>query len=271
MPELPEVETTRRSLAPSLEGRIIVAARVHERRLRWPIPPGFEADIAGARVSHLDRRAKYLLIVTDRGTLLAHLGMSGRLTVVPGDRPRVAHDHVDLVLDDHRALRYHDPRRFGSLHWLAPEAPTHALLAHLAPEPFDPVFDADYLHRVTRGRRVAIKHVLMNAQLVTGVGNIYASEALFRAGVSPRIAARRLTKARCAALVDAVRETLGRAIERGGTTLRDYVDGDGDPGGFQTETAVYDRAGQPCVRCGTTIKGFRQGQRSTYWCPGCQR
>ncbi|MCU0868166.1 MAG: bifunctional DNA-formamidopyrimidine glycosylase/DNA-(apurinic or apyrimidinic site) lyase [Burkholderiales bacterium] len=270
MPELPEVETTRRSLAPALDGRRIVRAVVRDRRLRWPIPADFEADVAGRRIVRVDRRAKYLLIVTDAGTLLGHLGMSGRMTVVPADRPPVAHDHVDLVLDDGHALRFHDPRRFGSLHWLAAEAPPHPLLAHLAPEPFDPVFDGAYLYRITRGRSAAIKHVLMNASLVTGVGNIYASEALFRARIRPTTAARRLSRARCDALVDAVRETLARAIAAGGTTLRDYVDGHGDPGAFQTETAVYDRAGAPCVRCDGTVRRIVQGQRATYWCPGCQ-
>lgn len=270
MPELPEVETTRRSLEPPLVGRRILDVTVRDRRLRWPVPADLESSLSGARITALRRRAKYLLVDTDRGTLLVHLGMSGSLTVVPSSRPVIKHDHVDMTLDSGWRLRFHDPRRFGSMHWLTSADAPHPLLNALAPEPFDPAFDAAYLHRVTRRRASAIKQIIMNGELVTGVGNIYASEALFRAGIHPATKARRLSLERCARLVGAIRETLGRAIELGGSSLRDYVDGAGNPGEFQTESSVYGRGGQPCTRCGGTVRLIRQGARATYYCPGCQ-
>lgn len=271
MPELPEVETTRRSLEPALVGRRIERVTVRDRRLRWPVPRGFEASMTGATIASTSRRAKYLLIDTDRGHVIVHLGMSGSLCVVSRSTPPRVHDHIDVELDDGTLLRFHDPRRFGSWHWIEGDPATHPLLAALAPEPLTDAFDGLYLHRVTRGRSAAIKQILMNGTLVTGVGNIYASEALHRAAINPKTSARRLSPARCSLLVDAVKETLGRAIAAGGSTLRDYVDGRGNPGYFQQEYAVYERAGEPCPRCGGTVKGFRQGQRSTYYCPGCQR
>jgi formamidopyrimidine-DNA glycosylase len=271
VPELPEVETTRRSLEPALMGRRVEAVIVRDRRLRWPVPRELEASLTGATIAATARRAKYLLIDTDRGHAIVHLGMSGSLTIVARDTPPRLHDHIDVDLDDGTVLRYHDPRRFGSWHWTEGDPAAHPLLAFLAPEPLAPQFDGLYLHRITRGRDVAIKQVLMNGSLVTGVGNIYASEILHRAAINPRAAARRLSLARCARLAEAVKETLSRAIAAGGSTLRDYVDGRGNPGHFQQEYAVYERAGAACPRCGGTVKGFRQGQRSTYYCPGCQR
>jgi formamidopyrimidine-DNA glycosylase len=271
VPELPEVETTRRSLEPPLVGHRVVSAVVRDRRLRWPVPDHLEHTLTGAMIVALRRRAKYLLIDTDRGSLLVHLGMSGSLTVVPGTRAPVKHDHVDIVLDSGETLRFHDPRRFGSMHWLATHEASHPLLAELAPEPFDEVFDGAYLHRVTRGRSAAIKQVIMNGTLVTGVGNIYASEALHRAAINPRTRAGRLSRARCDRLATAIRETLGRAIELGGSSLRDYVDGHGNAGEFQSESAVYGREGLACHRCGDTIRLIRQGARATYYCAGCQR
>ena len=216
------------------------------------------------------RRAKYLLLSLESGTLLLHLGMSGNLRAVPADTPRLAHDHFDLVLDSGVALRFNDPRRFGSLLYTRGELQRHPLLAQLAPEPFSRAFDADYLYRITRGRRVAIKHLLMNSHLVVGVGNIYASEALFRARLRPQRRAATLSRAECARLVRAVRTVLRLAIRAGGTTLRDYLGTDGLPGYFRQRLYVYERAGRPCRRCGTSVRALTQGQRSTYYCPQCQ-
>jgi formamidopyrimidine-DNA glycosylase len=270
MPELPEVETTRRSLEPDLLGRRIMHVAVRERRLRWPVPDEFERELTGANVISLGRRAKYLLMTTDRGTAIVHLGMSGSLTLTRTARPPLKHDHVDIILDNGGMLRYHDPRRFGSIHWCRSFPENHMLLAGLAPEPLSEAFDGPYLHGITRRRSAAIKQVIMNGSLVTGVGNIYASEALHHAGINPRTPARRLSLARCTRLVASVRHTLARAIAAGGSTLRDYVDGSGNPGYFQMESAVYGRNGRGCPRCGTTVRMIRQGQRATYFCPGCQ-
>ena len=270
MPELPEVETTRRGIEPHLLGRRVVALAVHEPRLRWRVDAAMPAAVAGQRVTAVRRRAKYLLIDLARGSLLLHLGMSGSLRVMPTGTPRLTHDHVDLLLDSGQLLRFNDPRRFGSLHLLTEDPALHPLLRNLAPEPLGDDFDADYLHRVTRRRRVAIKQLIMNSQLVVGVGNIYASEALFRAGVRPGRAARSLTRAECAALVKAIRAVLAMAIRYGGTTLRDYVGADGKPGYFRRKLFVYERAGKACRRCDTPIRQLVQGQRSTYYCPTCQ-
>lgn len=270
MPELPEVETTRRSLETGLVGRRVREVLVRERRLRWPVPEGLEAQLRGALIRSLGRRAKYLMIETDRGTAMVHLGMSGRLRIVDPGTEALRHDHVDVVLEDGRVLRYHDPRRFGSVHWLPPGGADHPLLRDLAPEPLSSLFDGGYLHTVTRPRSAAIKQIIMNGNLVTGVGNIYASEALHAAGIHPKTPARRLSRARCDRLADAIKATLGRAIAAGGSTLRDYVDGDGRAGDFQNQSAVYGRAGEPCPRCGGAVRLIRQGQRSTYFCAGCQ-
>ena len=226
--------------------------------------------VAGERILRVGRRAKYLLLRLESGTLLLHLGMSGNLRAVPSDTPRLAHDHFDLVLDSGVALRFNDPRRFGSLLYTRGEPQRHPLLAQLAPEPFSRAFDADYLYRITRGRRVAIKHLLMNSHLVVGVGNIYASEALFRARLRPQRRAATLSRAECARLVRAVRTVLRLAIRAGGTTLRDYLGTDGLPGYFRQRLYVYERAGRPCRRCGTSVRALTQGQRSTYYCPQCQ-
>lgn len=271
MPELPEVETTRRGLAPVLKGRTIAKVVIRERRLRWRLPAGLEASLEGRRVRNVARRAKYLLIGTDRGTLILHLGMSGSLRVVDPAEPARPHDHVDLVLSSGRCVRFNDPRRFGSLHFVAGDPLAHPLLRALGPEPLSADFDADYLYRRTRRRRVAIKQLLMNASVVVGVGNIYASEALFRARVRPQRAAGRLSRAEIARLVAAVRRVLGAAIKVGGTTLRDYVNPDGLPGYFRQKLYVYERAGEPCRVCRTPIRQRVQGQRATYWCPTCQR
>ena len=270
-PELPEVETTRRGIEPHVAGRRIAALEIHEHRLRWPVPAGIAAAVAGQTVRAVERRAKYLLLRLDRGTLMLHLGMSGSLRVLAADVPRITHDHVDIRLDDGKLLRFNDPRRFGSLKLIEGALEDEPLLKHLAPEPLEPGFDGEYLFRITRRRRVGIKLLIMNGRLVTGVGNIYASEALFRARIRPKRAAKGLTRAECEALAKAIRAVLTMAIRFGGTTLRDYVSADGAPGYFKRKLYVYERAGEPCRRCGTPIRHLTQGQRSTYYCPSCQK
>jgi len=271
LPELPEVENTRRGLSRCAQRRRITALRVYERRLRWPVARDLPRRIAGERIVRLGRRGKYLLLGLESGTLLLHLGMSGSVRAVPAGATRLAHDHFDLVLDSGLALRFNDPRRFGSLLYSATDPRRHPLLAHLGPEPLSRAFDAGYLLRITRGRRVAVKHLLMNSRLVVGVGNIYASEALFRARVRPQRRAGTLSPADCARLVRGVRAVLRQAIRAGGTTLRDYRGADGLPGEFRQRLYVYERAGKPCRRCGTPVRGLTQGQRSTYYCPSCQK
>jgi formamidopyrimidine-DNA glycosylase len=271
MPELPEVETTRRGIEPWLVGRRIERLVVREWRLRWRVPRSLPARVAGATIRAVGRRAKYLLLATDAGTLIWHLGMSGSLRILDADTPALVHDHVDLVLDSGRCLRFNDPRRFGSLLHASGDPARHRLLASLAPEPLTEAFDPAELWRRARGRRASIKSLLMDSRLVVGVGNIYASEALFRAGIRPGLAAGRVSRARMAALVAAIREVLEEAITVGGTTLRDYVNPAGMPGYFAQRLFVYERAGKPCRRCRTPIRQFTQGNRSTYWCPRCQR
>lgn len=271
MPELPEVETTRRGIAPHLEGTRIEQLVVRERRLRWPLATGMEQSVAGARVMQVGRRAKYLLIGTDRGTGLLHLGMSGSLRVVPAALPAARHDHVDLVLDSGRCVRFNDPRRFGSLHWLEGDPAGHPLLAHLGPEPLGREFDGEWLYRAARGLRVAVKPFIMNARVVVGVGNIYASEALFQAGIHPRRPAGRISLARMQRLAAAIREVLAAAIDAGGTTLRDFTDSEGRPGYFRQHLRVYGRAGEPCPGCGAPIRQEVIGQRASYFCHACQR
>jgi formamidopyrimidine-DNA glycosylase len=270
MPELPEVETTRRGLAPYVVGRTIARVEVREPRLRWPVAKRLPRAVAGARIGSLERRAKYLLFGTDAGTLLVHLGMSGSLRYLPAPLPPAAHDHIDVHFDGGGALRFNDPRRFGSF-MLTTTPSHHPLLKDLGPEPLGDEFDADYLWSASRNRRVAIKQHLMNGRIVVGVGNIYASEALFRAGIHPRRTAGRIARARFEPLVGAVRDVLRDAIEEGGTTLRNFVGSDGKPGYFAASLRVYDRDGSPCVTCGTAIERRVLGQRATFYCPRCQR
>ena len=271
MPELPEVETTCRGLAPLMIGRRVRGVVIRNRALRQPVPRELPRLIAGATIRAVTRRAKYLLVDCGTGTLIVHLGMSGRLWVVADGSPPARHDHFDLELDSGAIVRLRDPRRFGLVLWQKGEAQAHPLLRDIGPEPFSAEFDGACLHRATRNRSAAIKLVLMDSHVVAGVGNIYANEALFRAGIPPRTAARRLTRERCDVLVEKIRETLELAIGAGGSTLRDYVASDGRAGYFQNQFLVYDRAGEPCLRCGVKVKGIRQGQRSTFYCPGCQR
>lgn len=272
MPELPEVETTRRGIEPHVLGRRVRECRVHEPRLRWPISASLATALCGAKILAAKRRAKYLLLPLDTGsTLMVHLGMSGNLRVLPAEAPRLKHDHVEWLLDDGRLLRFNDPRRFGSLHLLEGDPNEHPLLAALGPEPLDETFDEQYLWRTTRGRRLAIKPCIMNGQIVVGVGNIYASEALFKAGIRPGRQARSLRQDEARRLVRAIKQVLGKAIEVGGTTLRDYVGVDGQPGYFRQRLHVYERAGEPCRRCGTLVRRRVQAQRATYWCAECQK
>ena len=271
MPELPEVETTRRGLEPRVVGRKIADVVVRNRNLRWPIPRDLAHRLRGERVLAIRRRGKYLLFDVREGHLLVHLGMSGRLSMVARGEPARAHDHVDLQLEGTDSVRLTDPRRFGAMLWVSGPPERHVLLRGLGLEPLEPGFDGQALQRLARGRRVAVKHFLMNSRLITGVGNIYASEALFRAGIHPLRSVARISRPRWERLAAAVRETLERALAAGGTTLRDYASLEGRPGEFGTQCAVYGREGEPCLQCATPIRALRQGQRSTFYCPGCQR
>jgi len=275
MPELPEVETTRRGLAPHVEGRTVTDVVLRRPDLRWPIPPEVVALLPGRRIEAVRRRAKYLLLDTDAGSALLHLGMSGSLRVLPAATPVAAHDHVDIVLDKRgrdpvRVLRFNDPRRFGCLLWQAP-GETHELLRGLGPEPLSDDFDGDYLFARSRGRKAPVKTFLMDQGIVVGVGNIYAAEALFEAGISPLREAGRVSRDRYRSLADAVKRILAHAIERGGTTLRDFISPDGLPGYFELELSAYGRGGEPCPRCGRPLKEASIGQRTTVWCTRCQR
>ncbi len=270
MPELPEVETTLRGVTPFLRGRRIRSVEVREPRLRWRVPSSLARKTAGQSIKRTRRRGKYLLIDLERGSLILHLGMSGSLRVLDAGTPALTHDHVDIVLDSGFALRFNDPRRFGCLLFVPDDPLTHPLLRRLAPEPLDDAFDGEYLERATRGRKVAIKQLVMNGQAVVGVGNIYASEALFRARIHPLRPAGRVKRRELDALVRAIKRVLELAIRVGGTSLRDYVGADGSPGYFRQKLYVYERAGKPCRRCGTPIRQITQGARSTYFCPKCQ-
>ncbi len=270
MPELPEVETSCRGIEPHLVGRTISNVVIRNRSLRWPVARGLEGRLRGETVSSVGRRAKYLLINTSNGTAILHLGMSGSVFIVESDTPAGVHDHVDVELSDGRALRFRDPRRFGSLHW-SRDPLAHKLIRDLGPEPLSDDFDGEYLWEKSRGRKVAIKQFIMNANIVVGVGNIYASESLYLAGINPKRAAGRVSIERYEGLAAAIKTVLSRAIEAGGTTLRDFLGGDGEPGYFAQQLEVYDRDGEECRSCGTLVRSFVQGQRSTYYCSQCQR
>ncbi len=270
MPELPEVETSRRGIAPWLEHQRVVAVTVRERRLRWPVPQVIDRELPGKFIRSVRRRAKYLLFDTDAGTLMLHLGMSGSLRITDPAEPAGAHDHVDIVAGNGKALRFRDPRRFGSLLWSA-DPDNHPLLKHLGPEPLGGEFDGEYLHRAARGRRAPIKSFIMNASIVAGVGNIYANEALFEAGIHPMRRAERIALPRMRRLAEAIREVLTRAIEAGGTTLRDFHGGDGEPGYFSRELKVYGREDGACPVCRHPLTAAVVGQRSTFYCNRCQR
>jgi len=266
MPELPEVETTRRGIEPLIVGKIVAAVRVHNASLRWPVPAELEHRLPGQRVLGVGRRSKYLLVRFEHGTLIVHLGMTGHLRVAAEEAERRKHDHVELVFTDGSVLRFNDSRRFGAMLWTAEDPVAHVRLSELGPEPFAD----EYLFRRSRDRKLAVKPFLMDAKTVVGVGNIYASEALFRAGIDPRLPAGEVSRSRYAKLVEAVRAVLSEAIAAGGTTIRDFADSNGKPGYFVNELRVYGRAEQPCVTCQTPIRQLRLGQRATYFCPKCQ-
>ena len=269
MPELPEVETSRRGIAPWVENQQVSAVVVRDRRLRWPIPGSLDKELPGQVIQSLRRRAKYLLFETDAGTAMLHLGMSGSVRIIDTDEPAGKHDHVDIQFDSGKALRFRDPRRFGSLLWTHKPF-EHDLLRNLGPEPLSADFDGDYLWHKSRGRRVSIKQFIMNGAIVVGVGNIYSSEALFIAGIHPKRRADRISAERMARLADAIKSVLKSAIEAGGTTLRDFHGGDGEPGYFRQKLEVYGRDDEPCRRCERPISAVVLGQRSTFYCKDCQ-
>lgn len=271
MPELPEVETTRRGVEPLVVGHTVNRVVILDARLRQPVPPDLGKRLEGETLAAVERRAKYLLFRFPHGTLLVHLGMSGSLRVVDPRQPRLPHDHVEILFGRDRAMRLRDPRRFGLMLWCTGDALAHPLLASLGPEPFENRFNADYLRECAQGRRGAVKNLIMDAHIVVGVGNIYASEALFRAGIHPARAAGRVSYARYAALCGHIREVLAEAITAGGTTLRDFMRNDGEPGYFRHNLKVYGRVGEPCVTCSAPVAMRVIGQRSSFFCTVCQR
>lgn len=273
MPELPEVETTRRGIAPHCSGQTVAKLHLRQGQLRWPVPAQLVTELPGQKLLAIDRRGKYLLLRFASGTALWHLGMSGSLRVVQADTPANKHDHIDLCFTSGICLRFNDPRRFGALLWQPANLPleAHKLLAHLGPEPLGADFTADYLLSRSRNTRVAIKPWIMDSKVVVGVGNIYANESLFSAGLHPIMAAGQLTRTQSQRWAQAIQEILRHAITRGGTTLRDFVGGDGKPGYFAQELKVYGRAGEPCVQCGKKLEELRLGQRASVFCPRCQK
>lgn len=270
MPELPEVETTRRGVEPHCRGSVVADVLVREPRLRWPVPAELADLLRGQTIEAVERRAKYLLFKTQVGTLLVHLGMSGSLRVVCATMAAGRHDHIDLLLHDGTCLRYNDPRRFGCFLWVRP-GESSPLLQHLGPEPLSADFDGELLYRRSRGRKGPVKNFIMDGKVVVGVGNIYANEALFLSGIRPQRAAGRISPLRYGRLADNIKQVLTSAIEQGGTTLRDFVGGDGKPGYFAQQLLVYGRAGQPCKACGRLLRETRLGQRSSVYCVTCQR
>lgn len=270
MPELPEVETTRRGVEPHCLGRVVTRVIVREQRLRWPVPDQLAIALSGQAIKAVERRAKYLLFRTATGTLLVHLGMSGSLRIVDPGVPPGRHDHIDVLFESGVCLRYHDPRRFGCFLWLA-LGEIHPLLSSLGPEPLSAEFDGRFLYRRSRGRKGPVKNFIMDGKVVVGVGNIYANEALFLSGIRPDRAAGRISLARYQCLANIIKQVLTSSIEQGGTTLRDFVGGDGKPGYFAQQLLVYGRAGQPCRRCGSLLRELRLGQRSSVYCVTCQR
>lgn len=269
MPELPEVETSRRGIEPHIIGAPITRVVIRNRKLRWPVSRSVDKNLTGSSIESVTRRAKYLLINTANGSAILHLGMSGSVFIVDHDTPAGVHDHVDIDFLSGKTLRFRDPRRFGSLHW-SRHPLKHKLLASLGPEPLGDDFDGDYLWQLSRRRKVSVKQFIMNAHVVVGVGNIYASEALFVAGINPRRAAGRISRLRYEHLAAAIKLVLGNAIAAGGTTLRDFYGGDGEPGYFQQQLQAYGREDEPCRRCNTAISAITQGQRATYYCKVCQ-
>jgi len=274
MPELPEVETTKKGITPKANQQTIKAFVVRNASLRWPVDLNLTKKLPGLVIQSIDRRGKYLLLKTKIGTLLIHLGMSGNLRVLPENTPALKHDHVDIVLENGYLVRLNDPRRFGSVLWHpASEGPVeqHKLLAKLAPEPLTDDFNGQYFYEKTRNRKVAIKTLVMNSSVAVGAGNIYANESLFMSKIHPQTIASKLTKKQCEVLVNNIKLVLKAAIEQGGTTLKDFMSPDGKPGYFVQELNVYDQGGKPCTVCGTTIERIIINQRASYFCPKCQK
>ncbi len=271
MPELPEVETARRGISPHVVNNRIRDVVVRQYRLRWPIPASLGDKLIGRQVSALGRRAKYLIFYFEHGCVLLHLGMSGSLRILDPSTPADNHDHVDVIFRDDTCLRFRDPRRFGSIHWTSKDPLEHRLLRHLGPEPLGDGFTAGYLYARSRRRQQSIKTFIMDSRTVVGVGNIYANEALFESGIHPQRKAGNISLTRYGRLVESIKRVLNAALTKGGTTLRDFVGGDGAPGYFKLDLDVYDRAGEPCKTCLTSITLIRQSQRSTYYCQRCQR
>ena len=270
MPELPEVETARRGIDPHLRGQRVVGVDLRQTHLRFPVTRGLVKSLTGARISEVGRRAKYLLIRTNRGTLLIHLGMSGSLRILAGFEAASRHDHCDIWLENGHGLRFTDPRRFGSLLWTTKDPLNHRLLKHLGPEPLTKDFTGAYLYALSRRRKTPIKPLIMDGRVVVGIGNIYASEALFAAGIRPTRQSGRISLERMELLVARIKDVLHRAIRAGGTTLRDFTGSEGTPGYFAQELSVYDRAGQPCPRCSAPVRKKVLGQRASYYCVDCQ-
>jgi len=270
VPELPEVETTRRGIAPHCEGETITRVTVRNGSLRWPVPADLGEKLEGQVIKSVDRRAKYLFLNMDRGTVIVHLGMSGSLRIITDNTPPLTHDHIDVALQSGVILRFNDPRRFGCWLW-ADSAEEHPLITHLGPEPLAPEFNGAHLFRLSRGKNTPVKSFIMDNQVVVGAGNIYANEALFKSGIHPRRKAGRISLDHYHRLAEAIRETLSAAILMGGTTLRDFVNSDGKPGYFAQSLLVYGRGGQPCKECGAPLKEIRMNNRSTVYCPRCQR
>jgi formamidopyrimidine-DNA glycosylase len=271
MPELPEVETTRRGIEPHVKGKAVAEVIVRRHDLRQPVSADLAA-IEGQKIHTVTRRSKYLLLGIDEGsTLIIHLGMSGRLRVIPPSSDWKTHDHVGITLSNGKQLRFHDPRRFGLVLRISGDPGHHPLLANLGPEPLEDGFTPEHLAAACAKRSAAIKLVIMDAKVVVGVGNIYASEALFRAGILPKTPANRVSKPKLARLAQSIRDVLTDAIQEGGTTLRDFLNSDGEPGYFRQKLFVYERKGEPCRVCGTPVRHAVLGQRSTYWCPKCQK
>lgn len=270
MPELPEVETTRRGISPHIKNQTIKQIKIRNKNLRWPVPRGLSAKLTGHKIKTVKRRAKYLLLSTDVGTIIIHLGMSGSLRIVHEDTRAEKHDHVDILFKNKKILRLRDPRRFGSVLFTDKPPEEHKLLKDLGLEPLSEEFNGSYLFKISRKRKVAVKTLIMNSKLVVGVGNIYASEALFLAGILPQKLANKLTKTECKKLASSIKRVLKAAIKAGGTSLRDFTRSDGMPGYFSLSLKVYDRKGEPCAKCGNLIKSKVIGQRSTYYCSHCQ-
>jgi formamidopyrimidine-DNA glycosylase len=270
MPELPEVETTCRGIRPHLFKQTIRQVIVRNRQLRWPVSNKLVTEARNTTINSVERRAKYLIIYTDSGSIIIHLGMSGSLRITHTDQAAEKHDHIDIILDNDKVLRFRDPRRFGSVFWTRNDPLLHKRLVDLGPEPFSKHFSSDYMHALAQGRKQSIKAFIMNSHIVVGVGNIYACEALFLAGINPNTAAGKLSAQRWQKLVDAIIQVLRQAIEQGGTTLRDFTGSDGQPGYFAQSLNVYGREHEPCLQCQGTIRRITQGQRSTFYCTKCQ-